>query len=95
MTRPFMAGHETTPLMRAAITADFCNGMSGVLDFTKWTFINADLTVHFARSPIGEWILLDAQGWVGDDGRGVAFGVLADQQGVFGRAAQSLVVAAR
>jgi acyl-CoA thioesterase len=93
--RPVIAGVETTPLMRAAITADFCNGMSGALDFRKWTFINADLTVHFARSPIGEWILLEAQGWIGSDGRGIAFGTLADEHGVFGQAAQSLVVAPR
>jgi hypothetical protein len=93
--RPVVAGVETTPLMRAAITADFCNGMSGALDFRKWTFINADLTVHFARSPTGEWILLEAQGWIGSDGRGIAFGTLADEHGVFGQAAQSLVVAPR
>ena len=40
--------------------ADFCNGTSAVLDFRQWTFLNADLTVNFARQPVGEWILLDA-----------------------------------
>jgi acyl-coenzyme A thioesterase PaaI-like protein len=95
LTRPFISGADTTPLMRACVAADFCNGMSGALDFMKWTFINADLSVHFARPPAGEWMLLEARGWIGSDGRGVAFGDLADETGVFGRATQSLVIAPR
>ncbi|NWG54688.1 MAG: thioesterase family protein [Hydrogenophilaceae bacterium] len=92
---PFIEGERNTPLIMAAITADFCNGMSGVLDWEQWTFINADLTIHFARDPIGEWMMLEAHGWVGADGRGTAFGVLSDVDGTFGRAAQSLVIAPR
>lgn len=93
--RPFIGGHETTPLISAAIVADFCNGMSGALDWEKWTFINADLTVHFARPPQGEWMMLEATAWIGKDGRGTAFGALSDTQGAFGRATQSLVIAPR
>ena len=36
-------------------------------------FINADLTISLSRMPVGEWILLDAQTWVGDHGAGLAF----------------------
>ncbi len=93
--RPLIGGEVMTPLMRAAIVADFCNGMSGVLDWESWTFINADLTIHLARPPEGEWIMLEPQGWIGPDGRGVAFGVLSDLSGAFGRAVQSLVIARR
>ncbi len=57
--------------MRAAMTGDFCNGVSSVLDFDEWTFINADLTISLARMPVGEWILLDAQTWLGDHGAGL------------------------
>jgi len=42
--RPIVDGAAISPLMRAAITADFCNGTSSVLDFKEWTFINGDLT---------------------------------------------------
>ena len=42
--RPIVEGVTISPLMRAAITADFCNGTSAILDFRKWTFINGDLT---------------------------------------------------
>lgn len=93
--RPFFADRETSPLMRAAATGDYCNGFSCPLDFETWTYLNADLTLHFARQPVGEWIMLDAKSWIGPDGRGLAFGELADQNGYFGRAVQSLVVARR
>jgi len=93
--RPIIEGVEMTPLMRAAVTSDFCNGVSSVLDFTKYTFINADLTISLARMPVGEWILLDAESWIGENGAGVAFGGLADTHGYFGRAIQSLVIEER
>jgi hypothetical protein len=80
-----------SPLLRAAITADFCNGTSSVLDFDEWTFINADLTLSLAREPVGEWILLDAETWAGPDSIGLASARLADTTGYFGRAVQSLL----
>lgn len=93
--RPIIEGEPITPLMRAAMTGDFCNGVSSVLDFNEWTFINADLTISLARMPVGEWILLDAQTWLGDHGAGLAFAKLGDERGYFGRAIQSLVIERR
>ena len=81
--------------MRAAMTADFCNGVSSVLDFRHWTFINADLSINLARMPIGDWILLDARTWLGENGAGIAFAKLGDERGYFGRAVQSLVIERR
>jgi hypothetical protein len=93
--RPVILGQPISPLMRAAMTADFCNGVSSVLDFHEWTFLNADLTVSLARMPVGEWILLDAQTWLGDHGAGIAFARLGDERGYFGRAVQSMVIERR
>ena len=93
--RPFLAGRETSPLMRAAATGDYCNGFGSSLNFEEWTYINADLTLHFARDPVGEWMQLAAQSWISPDGRGLAFGELSDTLGPFGRATQSLVIAKR
>ena len=95
LTRPFIEGEEITPAMRGVATGDFCNGMSAALDFEKWTFINGDLSVHLAREPKGEWILLNAQSWYGPDGIGLAFADMADVHGYFGRATQSLVLEKR
>ena len=84
-----------TPLQRAAMIADFCNGVSTVLELRSWTFINGDLTISLARLPVGDWILLDAQSWLGDHGAGIAFAKLGDSRGYFGRAIQSLVIEPR
>lgn len=93
--RPVVGGAALSPLMRAAMTADFCNGASTVLDPHEWTFINADLSINLARMPVGEWILLDAQTTLSPDGTGIAFAKLGDERGYFGRAAQSLVIEKR
>jgi Thioesterase-like superfamily len=92
--RPLVEGSAVSQAMRAVVAADFCN-TSAVLDFRHWTFLNADLTVNFARAPVGDWILLDAESWIGPDGAGLAMARLADQRGYFGRAIQSLVVEKR
>jgi hypothetical protein len=93
--RPIVEGAAISQAMRAMIAADFSNGTSAVLDFQEWTFLNADLTVNFARQPVGDWILLDAESWVGPDGAGLAMARLADARGYFGRAVQSLVIEKR
>jgi hypothetical protein len=93
--RPLFENQPLTPLQRAAIVGDFCNGVSTVLEWGQWTFINGDLTISLARLPIGEWILLDAQTWLGDSGSGIAFAKLGDRRGYFGRAVQSLVIEPR
>ena len=89
--RPIVEGAALSPLMRAAIAADFCNGTSSVLDFKEWTFINGDLTLSLAREPVGDWILLDAETWAGPDSIGLAAACLADRDGYFGRAVQSVL----
>jgi hypothetical protein len=89
--RPIVAGAALSPLMRAAIAADFCNGTSSVMDIDEWTFINADLTLSLGREPVGEWILLDAETWAGPDSAGIAAARLADMRGYFGRAVQSVI----
>ena len=89
--QPIVEGHALSPLMRATIASDFCNGTSAVLDFREWTFINGDLTVSLAREPVGEWILLDAETWAGPDSIGIASARLADRDGYFGRAVQSVL----
>jgi hypothetical protein len=93
--QPLIAGSAVSQAMRAVVAADFSNGTSPAVDFREWTFINADLTVSFARQPVGEWILLDGESWIGPDGAGLAMSRLADAYGYFGRAVQSLVIEKR
>ena len=81
--RPFVEGAAVSQAMRAVIAADFCNGTSAALDFRDWTFLNADLTVSMTREPVGEWILLDAESWIGPEGAGLAMARLADTNWLF------------
>ena len=92
VVRPLVEGQAVSQAVRAVVAADFCNGTSAALDFRQWTFLNADLTVSMAREPVGEWILLDAESWIGPDGAGLSMARLADEKGYFGRAVQCLVV---
>jgi acyl-coenzyme A thioesterase PaaI-like protein len=95
IVRPMVEGFGVSQAVRAVVAADFCNGTSAALDFRHWIFLNADLTVNMAREPVGEWILLDAESWIGPEGAGLAMARLADEAGYFGRAVQSLVIEKR
>ena len=93
--RAIIEGQPISQVMRAMIAADFSNGSSSVLSFKEWTFLNADLTVNLARPPVGDWVLLDSESWIGPDGAGLAASKLADKNGYFGRAVQTLVIERR
>lgn len=93
--RPIVDGAQISQAMRAALAADCSNGVASVLDFAKWIFINADLTVTFARPPVGDWILLNSEMTLGTDGAGLAVSRLGDIRGYFGTAIQCLVIEPR
>jgi hypothetical protein len=95
MRQPLVAGEEPTPLQRALVAADVGNGISAVLDYHSYVFINVDLTVHFERMPEGEWVCVDAVTRPQSTGIGTAESVLSDERGRIGRAAQSLLIEAR
>jgi hypothetical protein len=95
LRHPLVAGEPLTPLARLAATADFGNGVSAVLPFDRFLFINADLTLHLQRPPRGEWVGLDARTLLHDRGTGLAECVLHDLDGPVGRSFQTLVVQPR
>jgi len=87
-----VAGEAPSGLQRALAAADFGNGVSSLLDWNEFAFINPDLTVYLEREPVGRWIGLDARTRIGDDGTAVAESVLFDERGRVGRAVQALIV---
>ncbi len=95
MRHQLVADEEPSPLQRALIAADVGNGISAVLDYRAYVFINVDLTVHFERMPEGEWVCVDAVSRPQPSGIGTAESELSDQRGRIGRAAQSLLIAQR
>lgn len=92
---PLVAGEEATPLQRLAAAGDFGNGISRVLPWEEFTFINPDLTLYIERVPAGEWIGLEARTSIAPNGVGIADSVLYDVQGKVGRAIQALLIARR
>jgi acyl-Coa thioesterase superfamily protein/acyl-CoA thioesterase superfamily protein len=90
-----LPGLAPSPLVRAVAAADFANGLSWILPFEEWLFVNTELTVHLHREPAGEWIGLDARTLTGAAGIGASTAVLHDPDGPFGVCAQSLFVERR
>jgi hypothetical protein len=90
-----VAGEEPAPLQRALVAADVGNGISAVLDWKRYLFINVDLSVHLERMPEGEWVCVDAVTLPQPHGVGTAESVISDRRGRIGRAAQALLIAER
>ena len=95
MRIPLVEGEDPTPRQRVMVVADSGNGASNVLDWGKYLFINTELTVHFVREPVGEWVCLDAETQLAEGGAGLARTILSDRQGPVARGAQALLVARR
>lgn len=92
MRYPLLAGEAPSPAQRVMIAADSGNGISIVLEFPRWLFINPDLTVHLFREPAGEWVLLDSRTLPAKTGVGLSDTRLHDEQGLIGRSCQSLLI---
>ena len=90
-----VAGEEVSPVQRVVAATDSGSGVSAVLDWARWTFLNVDLSVHLLRPPAGEWVCLDARTAVDPYGVGLATTNLWDRDGRIGAAAQSLLVSPR
>jgi hypothetical protein len=90
-----LPGVAPSPLARACAAADFSNGLSAILPFEEWLFVNTELTVHLHREPVGEWVGVEARTVSDASGIGLASGVLHDRGGPFGLCAQSLFVERR
>jgi acyl-Coa thioesterase superfamily protein/acyl-CoA thioesterase superfamily protein len=91
MRHPLLPGEAPSPLVRVLAAADSGNGVGAPLDYRRWMFINADLTVYLARPAVGEWIALESATTVAD-GVGLATSVIHDRQGPVGRGLQALFV---
>lgn len=95
MRVPIVAGEEPSPLQRLAAVSDFGNGISAILPWDEYIFINPDLTLYIERPPEGEWICLQARTVIPPGGVGIAESVIYDTRGRVGRAVQALLVGRR
>lgn len=93
---PVVAGEPTPPIARVAAAADYGSSATSVmLPFDRWSFMNAELTLHLSREPAGPWAGVVSAGVVQPTGCGLGTATLHDSAGFLGRSAQALVVEAR
>ena len=92
MRHPLVPGEDPSPFQRVVAAADHGNGVSRILDFDEYVFINPDLTVYLHRLPAGEWVCLEAVTRVQPEGVGMAECAVYDEHGHIGRSVQSLLV---
>lgn len=95
LRHPLLAGEAPSVYQRVAVAADSGNGISAILDYQAWSFVNSDLTINLLRRPVGEWICLEARTHLGASGGGLAESALYDTEGLIGRATQNLAVRRR
>lgn len=95
LRHPLLHGESVSGYQRVAVAADSGNGISAILDYQQYLFVNSDLTINLLRRPLGEWVCLDARTHLDSNGCGLAESALYDQQGLIGRATQSLAIRAR
>lgn len=95
LRHPLVQGRAPSPYERVAVAADSGNGISAVLDYQRYTFVNSDLTINLLRRPQGDWICLEARSHFGPNGTGLAESRLFDSAGFVGTATQSLALRLR
>jgi hypothetical protein len=95
LRHPLVQDETPSALERVAVAADSGNGISAVLDFDRYIFVNSDLTINLLRPARGEWICIDASTQIGPNGGGFATTRIFDAAGLIGRSIQSLFVRER
>ena len=89
---PLVPGEEMSGLQRLLTCVDSSSGVSAAVDADTWAFLNTELTVHVLRPPVGEWMCLVAETFLGPGAVGVATSAAYDERGLVGRSSQALLV---
>jgi hypothetical protein len=101
MRVPLVAGEPTSGVQIAAALSDFTYGTPMVIRARSdahydpepgFTAINPDTTVNLLRAPVGDWIGLESQLELGDQGAGVAHATLWDDAGIAGSVSQTVLL---
>ncbi len=74
-------GEETTPIVRLAALADFVSGTGNPMDYTKYSAINPDLSIHVLCEPRSDWLALRGVTFRTGDGMGQSQATIHDLEG--------------
>ena len=99
---PFVAGEETSPVVRAAVIADWTYSIPFMQELLvdpesahrerDFTTINPDTSLNLHRPMIGEWLCMDSHVHYADCGAGSAVALLHDETGPVGHTSQSILI---
>ena len=95
MRVPLVEDEPVTPFVRLATLCDFASGAGNAIDFTRFTSINPDLSLHVLREPRGEWIGIAGRSEIEPDGIGQSHATVFDEEGAVARVLVSLLVERR
>lgn len=88
----FAEGEETSPIVRLATLVDFASGTGNAMDYTKYTSINPDLTIHVLREPRSDWLGLRGTTLRAPDGIGQSAATVYDLEGPVAHVQASLLL---
>jgi hypothetical protein len=88
----FVEGEPTSPIVQLATLVDFTSGTGNILDYTRHTSINPDLSIHVLREPRSDWVGMRGITLRAADGVGLSSAELFDLEGPIGRAQASLLL---
>jgi hypothetical protein len=89
-THPLVTGEHLTPLVRLGMAADLASPVSNFSD-RGLNFINADYTVYLGREPQGEYVGIQPDGHLSEQGVAAGRCVLHDLRGPVGFAGVTAV----
>ncbi|MCL1595679.1 MAG: thioesterase family protein [Actinomycetia bacterium] len=87
---PLIEGQVVSPYSTMVFACDWPNGFARLATFDKLIAINTDLTVYFARKPVGDWIAMEAKTISQGLGLGMTDSLVYDASGFVGRSNQSI-----
>jgi hypothetical protein len=76
-----MQNEPLEPIVQLATLADFASGTGNDLDYSKYSSINPDLSIHVIREPRSDWIGIRGISRRADDGIGQSLATLHDLEG--------------
>jgi len=87
-------GETPSPFVKLVGLADTANGVAPIAEPSTDNvfFANVDLTIHFLREPVGQWLGLATSANIGATGGGITSAILYDADGILGRCEQSQTV---
>jgi len=89
---PLVEGEPTPPIVRLAALVDFASGTGNAMDYSKYTSINPDLTIHVLREPRSDWIGLRGLTQRAADGIGQSTAAIYDAEGPVANVQASLLL---